>query len=55
MYVKGNVKHRNVHIDIHRGGGMEVTGIYGHDPEAVSWDYTVKNVGETTTFACTKK
>lgn len=47
-----NVNGSNLHIDIHKEGGMECTGVYGADPRAVSWAVKLGSVGMKSRITC---
>ncbi|MGC0155710.1 hypothetical protein ACPRNU_24890 [Chromobacterium vaccinii] len=45
----------NIHINIHSDGSMDVTNVYGSNPKAIGWGYslgTIKNGGAASVFTC---
>lgn len=50
-----NVNGSNIHVCIHKDGGMKSVGVYGQDSKAVSWDADFDDVGKTTNFVCKKR
>jgi hypothetical protein len=40
----------NLHIDIHKSGGMKVTDVYGSDPKAISWNASLKSIAVVNTI-----
>ncbi|MDD1016550.1 hypothetical protein [Pseudomonas rubra] len=47
-----NINGSNYHINIHKNGGMECTGVYGSDPGAVNWKGNLGAVGATSYITC---
>jgi len=47
-----NINGSNLHINIHKNGGMDKTDIYGSDPNAVSWTVNLGGVGSRSSITC---
>ncbi|WP_338523660.1 hypothetical protein NUH87_28710 [Pseudomonas batumici] len=47
-----NINGSNLHINIHKNGGMECTGVYGSDPRTVNWAVKLGSVGMISQITC---